>query len=1182
MHTPSNRDPNRPGDGSSARTASHAPIFGGDPARGSSLVRLTPAPPTDLFAEPAPTGDDAPTVITSSPKELASPALAPGTRLGSYELMESIGTGGMATVIKARDVDLGRIVALKILPPATARDSEAVARFKLEARAAAKLDHDNIARVYFCGEDAGLHFIAFEFVEGENLRQVIDRVGRLATDLAVKYMLQLAAGLAHASERGVVHRDVKPSNILITPDGRAKIVDMGLARHLEGQSVNGGVTQSGVTLGTFDYISPEQALDPRRADIRSDLYSLGCAFYHALTGRPPVPEGTAAKKLQAHQHDQPTDPRDLNPAIGDALAIVLSRMMAKKPEHRYQTPEELAGDLFPLTAPGNGSTASLPALPARSAGPPPLPLAWTAAVALFVVAAAIFWNRTGEPATVAVPWSEPAKRIDDGAGAAVARPSVPAAKPPSRIADARGIVEALARAGERATIALRPGAVYDLTTLATGIVFSGTEIVFEPEPDRSDAQRPILRLHAAPPDDADPPPGTLAIRNAERASFRGIEIQIVDRATGEFVDDDPVGLSLHNVGRAEVENCLVRWAPESRRGRIVGIAVGRDARGKPGQLAVRRSLVDLGAQSIGVRIVERTETELADVGFGPHQAALLWADGPDDAVPDGETRPNLTITSSTFVFDRTGTAIAVGTRSAGGVALSGCVFAEATAPEDRVAMPGMEPRPGQPTVVRLDDAADAARFVVIEGPTANAVYRVTPPPGTTRFVSLTATPWNGPDPRPLLALAQPWNALQLNLNEKRLRVGGAPHILGVTTTELLDRTTRKLYDGAWPPQRPQLPVQAKAGQRVVHPDAGPEDATYLVYPTIAKAFEDLKPGETLLIAQNGPVPVAVLPERSLRATIAAFDGYSPLLEPTDETVRRPDASLFPLVDGELTFVGLQIHLKGRPAVVTMAGGTVCTFRNCAILLDEKDDESIAAVLLTEPTREMKMTPTGDPGVPRVRFENTVVQGRGRAVALRAPRAFEWTAENAVFALDGALLFAEAATRDGPPARGVLRWKSVTAVTLGTAIELRGSTARGLGLDANLDRCLFASGLRRRSLPSFLQLGNGEGAVDPAVALAWRSDGPTVYGNYDPLVELRGDGADRPVDWDAARWLRATGDAGRVAPVRFAVAFTAAKLRRLKLDDLKAEVESAESGLWRPADVGADPAKLPRPVDDKAR
>src|SRR5262249_1184914 len=137
-----------------------------------------------------------------------------------------------------------------------------------------------------------------------------ERRGRLPVGEALPYIIQVAAGLAHASERGVVHRDIKPSNIIITPSGRAKLVDMGLARSLGGPKDN-GLTQSGVPLGPFDYISPEQALEPRDADVRSDIYSLGCTFYHMLTGRAPVPEGTAARKLHCHQHVPPTDPREL-------------------------------------------------------------------------------------------------------------------------------------------------------------------------------------------------------------------------------------------------------------------------------------------------------------------------------------------------------------------------------------------------------------------------------------------------------------------------------------------------------------------------------------------------------------------------------------------------------------------------------------------------------------------------------------------------------------------------------------------------------------------------------------------------------------------------------------------------------------------------------------------------------
>lgn len=291
--------------------------------------------------------NDLATVISNRhPKPVTSPGDVRGRRLGQFELLEPVGVGGMAAVIKARDMLLDRVVALKVLPPEDADSPDQVTRFRQEARAAALLDHEAIARVFCCGEDHGLHYIAFEFVEGENLRDVLVRRGTPSVADAVHYMLQAAAGLAHAASRGVVHRDIKPSNIIITSAGRAKIVDMGLARHRD--AVAPALTQSGVTLGTFDYISPEQAIEPRLADTRSDIYSLGCTFYHALTGRPPVPDGTAAKKLQHHQQGRPIDPRDLNPAVPDSLAAVLARMMAKDPRERYQRPEQVVRHLIPI------------------------------------------------------------------------------------------------------------------------------------------------------------------------------------------------------------------------------------------------------------------------------------------------------------------------------------------------------------------------------------------------------------------------------------------------------------------------------------------------------------------------------------------------------------------------------------------------------------------------------------------------------------------------------------------------------------------------------------------------------------------------------------------------------------------------------------------------------------------
>ncbi len=218
-------------------------------------------------------------------------------------------------------------------------------------------------------------------------------------------MMQVAAGLNHAAERGVVHRDIKPSNIIVTPDGRAKIVDMGLARYLGSELVNGTVTQSGVTLGTFDYISPEQALDPRRADVRSDIYSLGCTFYHALTGRPPVPEGTAARKLRAHQEDDFLDPRVINPAIPDELAAVLARMMMKDQRARYQTPTELIAHLKAIAerlnvADALAHDAAAQAVPADRRVLPEAPRLrpwWVVAGVAVALAAVAFVVATGDP-----------------------------------------------------------------------------------------------------------------------------------------------------------------------------------------------------------------------------------------------------------------------------------------------------------------------------------------------------------------------------------------------------------------------------------------------------------------------------------------------------------------------------------------------------------------------------------------------------------------------------------------------------------------------------------------------------------------------------------------------------------------------------------------------------------------
>ncbi|MEM9827249.1 MAG: serine/threonine-protein kinase [Planctomycetota bacterium] len=282
----------------------------------------------------------APPPPSQSPSAIAAVLL--GHRLNQFRLDELIGGGGMGAVFRAHDEQLDRTVAVKVVPFA-AEDPERARRFKNEAQTAARLDHPRIAKVFEVGTDGRWHFIVFEFIRGTNLRDLVIRDGVLSIDDAVYYTMQLADALSHVDQRGITHRDVKPSNVVLS-EGRIKLVDMGLARS-ESVEVRDDLTASGVTLGTFDYISPEQAKDPRDADLRSDLYSLGCTLYFLLIGKPPYPGGTMLQKLLAHGSGPVPDPRELRAEISETLSMVIRRMLAKDPADRYQNAEALIADL---------------------------------------------------------------------------------------------------------------------------------------------------------------------------------------------------------------------------------------------------------------------------------------------------------------------------------------------------------------------------------------------------------------------------------------------------------------------------------------------------------------------------------------------------------------------------------------------------------------------------------------------------------------------------------------------------------------------------------------------------------------------------------------------------------------------------------------------------------------------
>ncbi|WP_373650217.1 serine/threonine protein kinase [Schlesneria sp. DSM 10557] len=268
-----------------------------------------------------------------------------GITIGHFTIQKRIGVGGMGSVFLAMDDRLKRDVALKVLAPSLSLDQTSVQRFQNEAQAAARLDHDNIARVFYSGEEAGLHYIAYEYVPGQNLRDLIRSKKWLDPPEAVNYTIQLAAALHHLSGAGVIHRDIKPSNVLITPFGRAKLVDLGLARKTSLET-SFELTIPGTTLGTFDYISPEQARDPHSVDVRSDIYSLGCTLYHMLTGEPPYPEGTVLQKLLDHQDKEPPDPARKNRRVTPMLSHVVRKMMASVPARRYSSPADLLRDLL--------------------------------------------------------------------------------------------------------------------------------------------------------------------------------------------------------------------------------------------------------------------------------------------------------------------------------------------------------------------------------------------------------------------------------------------------------------------------------------------------------------------------------------------------------------------------------------------------------------------------------------------------------------------------------------------------------------------------------------------------------------------------------------------------------------------------------------------------------------------
>jgi len=294
--------------------------------------------------------------------------------LGPYLVLDAIGQGGMGQVFKAEHRLMGRVVAIKVLPRHRSTP-EAIASFTREIRAQAQFDHENLVRAYDAGHDGNVYFLVTEYVPGNDLRKLVRARGKLTMEDAATIISQAARGLGHAHARGLVHRDVKPGNLLVTPTGQTKVSDLGLASFLGVEDPED--PRAGRIVGTADYLSPEHITSPSSLQATSDIYSLGCTLYYAVTGKVPFPGGTARDKAKRHCEDTPLNPRRFNLELSDMFVDVIAAMMEKNPARRIQTAEEVVRRLAPWAADSvvsaemgqptsEASNALRPALPSLS------------------------------------------------------------------------------------------------------------------------------------------------------------------------------------------------------------------------------------------------------------------------------------------------------------------------------------------------------------------------------------------------------------------------------------------------------------------------------------------------------------------------------------------------------------------------------------------------------------------------------------------------------------------------------------------------------------------------------------------------------------------------------------------------------------------------------------------------
>lgn len=292
-----------------------------------------------------------------------------GFFLGRYKLLGHLGTGGMSSVYLAEHVVMRRKVAIKVLPKRRLKDASYLARFQLEAQAFGRLDDPNIARAYDIANEGDNHYIVMEYVRGKDLQTIVQERGPLPYDEAARIVAQAARGLQHAHDNGLIHRDVKPANLVIDSNGVVKILDLGLALVADDEMSSLTIQHNENVLGTADYLAPEQALNSHDVDARADVYGLGGTLYFALTGHAPFPDGTLAQRIAKHQSQMPAEIRRDRPDCPSELADVCVRMLRKKPEERFGSCHEVANVLQEWLA--SDRSCDLSATSAQTAAEPP-------------------------------------------------------------------------------------------------------------------------------------------------------------------------------------------------------------------------------------------------------------------------------------------------------------------------------------------------------------------------------------------------------------------------------------------------------------------------------------------------------------------------------------------------------------------------------------------------------------------------------------------------------------------------------------------------------------------------------------------------------------------------------------------------------------------------------------------